>query len=108
MHQTLAITWNVNEQRPDHSSLFRMIRERAQDTHTLMVALQEVEMGGSSVALAAAKDAMAKGLQAGSLNPARVWHVVLYDFTLYTFHTSTCVGRSEGQDQPEGDASKLR
>lgn len=65
VHQTLAITWNVNEQRPDHSSLFRMIRERAPDTQTLMVALQEVEMGGSSVALAAAKDAMAKGLQAG-------------------------------------------
>ena len=64
LHQCLAVTWNVNEQRPEGSSLFRHIRERSAEAHTLMVALQEVEMGGSSVALAAAKDAIARGLQA--------------------------------------------
>ena len=59
----LTITWNVNEQRPGGSPLFGLLRERSARCQAVAVALQEVEVGGSSVALAAAKDAIAKSLQ---------------------------------------------
>ena len=66
LHDCLAITWNVNEQRPEASALFRLVRERSAGAQLAMVALQEVEMGGGSVAIAAAKDAIARSLQACS------------------------------------------
>ncbi len=65
----LTITWNVNEQRPSGSPLFDLLRKRSAGCQAVAVALQEVEVGSSSVALAAAKDVIAKSLQARPLQP---------------------------------------
>ncbi len=56
-------TWNVNEQRPGGSPFFALLRERSARCQAVAVALQEVEVGGSSIALGAAKDVIAKSLQ---------------------------------------------
>ena len=56
-------TWNVNEQRPGGSPFFALLRERSAGCQAVAVALQEVEVGGSSIALGAAKDVIAKSLQ---------------------------------------------
>ena len=70
----LAVTWNVGESRPDAGSpFFRWIAEHSADKSMIIVALQEVEMGGASVALAAAKETLAaKSQEKGNAN-AQFW-----------------------------------
>ena len=60
----LCLTWNVNEQRPDpSSSLFQWVADLSAKASLVVVALQEIEMGSSSVAIAAAKDVLNKSAQ---------------------------------------------
>ena len=59
----LCLTWNVNEQRPEGSPLFNWIADRSARASIAVVALQEIEMGSSSVAIAAAKDVLNKSAQ---------------------------------------------
>ena len=62
--EMLCLTWNVNEQRPDSSSsLFHWVADLSTKASIAVVALQEIEMGSSSVALAAAKDVLNKSAQ---------------------------------------------
>lgn len=62
--EMLCLTWNVNEQRPDpSSSLFQWVADLSAKASLVVVALQEIEMGGSSVAIAAAKDVLNKSAQ---------------------------------------------
>ena len=56
----------MNEQRPGGSPFFALLRERSAGCQAVAVALQEVEVGGSSIALGAAKDVIAKSLQVRS------------------------------------------
>lgn len=60
----MCLTWNVNEQRPDpESKLFKWVSHATVRASIAVVALQEIEMGGSSVAMAAAKDVLNKSAQ---------------------------------------------
>ena len=59
----LCLTWNVNEQRPEGSPLFNWIADLSAQASIAVIALQEIEMGGSSVAVAAAKDILNKSAQ---------------------------------------------
>lgn len=70
----LAVTWNCGESRPEASSpFFRWIREHSGDKSLIVVSLQEVEMGGASVALAAAKETLStKSQEKGNAN-AQFW-----------------------------------
>ena len=61
--EMLCLTWNVNEQRPDGSPLFNWIADLGGRASIAVVALQEIEMGGGSVAIAAAKDVLNKSAQ---------------------------------------------
>lgn len=62
--EMLCLTWNVNEQRPDpSSSLFQWVADLGAKASIVTVALQEIEMGGGSVAIAAAKDVLNKSAQ---------------------------------------------
>ena len=66
--EVACITWNVNEARPDPSTgLHRWVIDLAKEASMFVVALQEIESGGGSLALAAAKDALLTKQQA-SLN----------------------------------------
>ena len=57
--EVACITWNVNEARPDPSTgLHRWVIDLAKEASMFVVALQEIESGGGSLALAAAKDAL--------------------------------------------------
>ena len=70
----LAVTWNCGESRPDvGSAFFRWITENSVDKSMIVISLQEVEMGGASVALAAAKETLAaKSQEKGNAN-AQYW-----------------------------------
>lgn len=70
----LAVTWNCGESRPEKSSpFFRWIQENSGDKSLIVVSLQEVEMGGASVALAAAKETLStKSQEKGNAN-AQYW-----------------------------------
>lgn len=70
----LAVTWNCGESRPDITSpFFRWIQEHSSDKSIIVVSLQEVEMGGASVALAAAKETLStKSQEKGNAN-AQFW-----------------------------------
>ena len=61
--EMLCLTWNVNEQRPEGSPLFNWIAELSGKASIAVIALQEIEMGSSSVAIAAAKDVLNKSAQ---------------------------------------------
>ncbi len=62
--RTLCVTWNVNEQKPDAGSdVFAHIAASAAGAQVAVFGLQEIEMGSASVALAAAKDQLARGMQ---------------------------------------------
>lgn len=61
--EMLCLTWNVNEQRPEGSPLFSWIADLSGKASIAVVALQEIEMGSSSVAIAAAKDVLNKSAQ---------------------------------------------
>lgn len=75
--EVLALTWNVNESKPDPagSGFFGRLRRLAAARRPALVsiALQEIEMGGGSVALAAAKDALAYKLQEKGNTNAKFW-----------------------------------
>ena len=64
--EMLCLTWNVNEQRPDGSPLFKWIADLSARASVAVIALQEIEMGGGSVAVAAAKDILNKSAQVSS------------------------------------------
>lgn len=70
----LAVTWNCGESRPEISSpFFRWIQQHSSDKSLIVVSLQEVEMGGASVALAAAKETLStKSQEKGNAN-AQFW-----------------------------------
>ena len=72
--QVLAVTWNCSEARPEpRSPYFRWIKQQGFDKSIVVVSLQEVEMGGKSVALAAARDAFnSKLAEKGNVN-AQFW-----------------------------------
>ena len=72
--ETLAVTWNCGESRPGKtSSFFRWINEHSTDKSLAVFCLQEVEMGGTSVAIAAAKETLAsKSQERGNAN-AQYW-----------------------------------
>ncbi|KAL3132931.1 hypothetical protein ABBQ38_006845 [Trebouxia sp. C0009 RCD-2024] len=71
--EMLCLTWNVNEQRPDGSPLFNWIADLSGKASIAVVALQEIEMGSSSVAIAAAKDVLNKSAQEKGNNNAQWW-----------------------------------
>ncbi|RMZ54465.1 hypothetical protein APUTEX25_002041, partial [Auxenochlorella protothecoides] len=79
--RALALTWNVNECKPDpdSSQVFRHLRRAAtlagggEGPALVAVALQEIEMGSSSVALAAAKDAISYRMQERGNTNAKFW-----------------------------------
>lgn len=57
--EIFCLTWNVNEARPEAgNALHRWVVDLSREAGLLVVALQEIESGGSSLALAAAKDAL--------------------------------------------------
>lgn len=70
----LAVTWNCGESKPDPgSAIFRWVHEHSYDKSLAVIALQEVEMGGTSVALAAAKNALAAKMQERGNANAQFW-----------------------------------
>ncbi|CAL5226967.1 g9852 [Coccomyxa viridis] len=73
--EVACITWNVNEARPDPSTgLHRWVIDLAKEASMFVVALQEIESGGGSLALAAAKDALlTKQQERGNAN-AQAWN----------------------------------
>ncbi|KAL4534362.1 hypothetical protein Ndes2437B_g03641 [Nannochloris sp. 'desiccata'] len=74
----LAVTWNCGESRPESSSpIFRWLHEHGFDKSLVVVGLQEVEMGGTSVALAAAKNALASRLQEKGNANAQFWSTAM-------------------------------
>ena len=67
--EVLCVTWNVNEQKPDGRSPFFGVVSRLaapDNVQVVVFGLQEIEMGGGSVAMAAAKDALHKKAQVWS------------------------------------------
>lgn len=66
--EMLCLTWNVNEQRPEGSPLFTWLADLSGKASIAVVALQEIEMGSSSVAIAAAKDVLNKSAQVNLLS----------------------------------------
>ena len=78
--RALALTWNVNQSRPPPSSpLFGALADAARDVDVVTIHLQEVEMGGASVTLAAAREAVAPSLaEKGNAN-AQWWASSLGD-----------------------------
>jgi hypothetical protein len=42
--RVVCVTWNVNQQKPEHSSVFRLLRRKAEAAHVVVVGLQ---VGGS-------------------------------------------------------------
>lgn len=63
------MTWNVNEQKPHVNSTFFGVVGRLAASEGIKLAifgLQEIEMGGHSVAIAAAKDKINKKAQVTS------------------------------------------
>lgn len=70
----LAVTWNCGETKPEPTSaVFRWLHEHAFDKGVVLIGLQEVEMGGTSVALAAAKNALASKMQEKGNANAQFW-----------------------------------
>ena len=63
--EVVCLTWNVGEGKPEpsRSNFFRWLSKRAASAAIVVVGLQEIEMGGGSVALAAARDRFAKVAQ---------------------------------------------
>ncbi|KAK9805177.1 hypothetical protein WJX72_003678 [[Myrmecia] bisecta] len=73
--EVMCLTWNVNEQKPDSgSAIFRNVDVLSSKASVAVVALQEIEMGGSSVAIAAAKDAILKSMQEKGNQRAQWWN----------------------------------
>lgn len=69
--EVLCLTWNVNEQKPEAGSpFFRWLGELGRGAGLACLALQEIEMGGQSVATAAVRDALMRSTQVPqTLNP---------------------------------------
>jgi phosphatidylinositol-bisphosphatase len=78
--RVLAVTWNVGESKPEPGSpFFRWVHEAAFPTQLVVVGLQEIEMGSSSVALAAAKDAFSQRMQERGNTNAKFWSAGLLE-----------------------------
>ena len=70
--EVLCVTWNVNEQKPSANSAFFSIvchLARPEGIKLAIFGLQEIEMGGHSVAIAAAKDKINKKAQVDACQP---------------------------------------
>lgn len=67
--EVVCLTWNVGEGKPNpaDSNFFRWLAKRAASAAIVVVGLQEIEMGGGSVAMAAARDRFAKIAQVGRI-----------------------------------------
>ncbi|BDA49078.1 probable type I inositol polyphosphate 5-phosphatase 12 [Coccomyxa sp. Obi] len=78
MLEVFCLTWNVNEARPEvGNALYRWVVDLSRDAGLLVVALQEIESGGSSLAMAAAKDALlARQQERGNAN-AQAWNTFM-------------------------------
>ena len=86
--EVLCLTWNVGESKPEGSPFFRWVAERARSAAVVVICLQEIEMGSSSIVLGAAKDALLKSAQARSAWPSglgfeivqqdRAWGLVVH------------------------------
>ena len=62
--QALCVTWNVNERFPEAGCpLFAWLRNTSAACNLAMIGLQEVEMGGGSVAMGTVKDNLFRGIQ---------------------------------------------
>ena len=73
MLEVFCLTWNVNEARPEGgNALHRWVVDLSREAGLLVVALQEIESGGSSLAMAAAKDAL---LARQQVTPHESWHI---------------------------------
>lgn len=84
--EMLCLTWNVNEQRPEGSPLFNWIADLSAGASIAVVALQEIEMGGGSVAIAAAKDVLNKSAQVHFHLATLLTRVLLSLNTLFLRH----------------------
>lgn len=62
--QALCVTWNVNERFPEAGCpLFAWLRNTSATCNLAIIGLQEVEMGGGSVAMGTVKDNLFRGMQ---------------------------------------------
>ena len=68
------MTWNVGECKPEGPQFFRWLVEKAQSAAVVVITLQEIEMGGSSIVMGGVKDSLFKAAQVGPcmLLPGRV------------------------------------
>lgn len=69
----LCGTWNVGEKRGSAASVFQWLGCRCKGVGLVVAGLQEIEMGGGSVAIAAAKDRIAASLQERGNANAQYW-----------------------------------
>ena len=71
--QALCVTWNVNERFPEAGCpLFAWLRNTSATCNLAVIGLQEVEMGGGSVAMGTVKDNLFRGMQVRS-----IWYNVM-------------------------------
>jgi len=81
-HDALFLTWNVNQARPnrnDPRGVFAAVADLSGPTDVAVFCLQEVEMGGSSVALAAARELAAPASQEKGNANAQWWAQALHE-----------------------------
>ena len=57
------MTWNVGECKPEGPQFFRWLVEKAQSAAVVVITLQEIEMGGSSIVMGGVKDSLFKASQ---------------------------------------------
>ncbi|CAL8463974.1 g3509 [Coccomyxa elongata] len=76
--EVFCLTWNVNEARPEGgNALHRWVVDLSREAGLLVVALQEIESGGSSLAMAAAKDALLAHQQERGNANAQAWNTFM-------------------------------
>ncbi|KAK9832480.1 hypothetical protein WJX81_000147 [Elliptochloris bilobata] len=76
--EVLCLTWNVNESKPEvGKTLFQRLADMASGAAAVVVALQEIEMGGGSVAMAAAKDVLMNRQQERGNANAKAWQAAV-------------------------------
>ena len=81
-HDALVVTWNVNQSRPNRSDprgAFAAVAELSGAADVAVFCLQEVETGGGSVALAAARELAAPASQEKGNANAQWWAQALHE-----------------------------
>ena len=61
--EVVCMTWNVGECKPEAPQFFRWLVEKARTAAVVVVTLQEIEMGGSSIVMGGVKDSLFKSAQ---------------------------------------------